>query len=288
MKKVNRQGAEERQRSSSGWRRVGLGGAFVVELMVSAVLLTAVPAGTAFAQSSERIFADANAAVFAGDFERAAKHYQLLIDSGVHDADVYFNAGVVHARRGQLGRAALSFERSAWLEPGDETTEQELTAVYAALGKRRAERAGEATMRTRPPLTEALVRPISADTLAVIVLVLDVLFFALLLWLPRARQDNVKLGLTIAAPLCALLLLLFGAGLAIKTEWLREGSAALVLREEAELREGPDARAQVRTRAYEGQGARVEERAGAFVSVVLDGGQRGWMKRNDLGTIRPD
>jgi hypothetical protein len=282
--KLNRQGA--RRTPTNVNPSLAFFGALAVQFLF--FFLTAVLAGGALAQSSERIFTDANAAVFAGDFKRAAKQYQLLIDSGVHDPDVYFNAGVTHARLGQLGRAALAFERSAWLDPGDEVTEQELTAVYAALGKRRAERAGEATMRTRPPLAEALVRPISADTLAVLVLLLDAIFFALLLWLPRAKQDSVKLGLTIAAPLCALLLLLLGAGLAIKTEWLRAGSAALVVRDEAELREGPDARAQVRTRAYEGQGARAEQRDGAFVSVVLDGGQRGWMKRSDLGTIRPD
>ena len=257
--------------------------------LLSAVL-TAVLAGTAvpaFAQSLERIFSDANAAFFAGDFKRASKQYQLLIDSGVQDADVYFNAGIAHARQGQLGRAALALERSAFLEPGDESTEQELAAVYAALGKRRAERAGEALMRTRPPITEALVRPLSADTLAVLVLVLDVLFFGLLLWLPRVRRDSQKLALTIAAPLCALLLLVAGAALAIKIEWLRSGSAGLVLRNDAELREGPDARAQVRARAYEGQSARLQQREGAFVSVVLDGGQRGWMKRSDLGTLAP-
>lgn len=266
------------------------GGAALRRLMMITAL-TAVLAGTAVvarAQSTERIFSDGNAAFFAGDFKRASKQYQLLIDAGVRDPDVYFNAGIAHARLGQLGRAALAFERSAWLAPGDESTEQELAAVYAALGKRRAERAGEAMMRTRPPIAEALVRPLSADSLALLVLVLDVLFFALLLLLPRARRDSHKLAITIAAPLCALLLLVAGAGLAVKIEWLSAGSAGLVLRHDAELREGPDARAQVRARAHEGQSARLQQQDGAFVSVVLDGGQRGWMKRSDLGTLRPD
>jgi hypothetical protein len=287
MKSSNRQGARRTPNSDSVC--LAFCGALAVRFLF--FLLTAVLAGTAVparAQSMERIFTDANAAFFAGDFERASKQYQLLIDSGVRDADVYFNAGIAHARLGELGRAALELERSSWLEPGDEITEQELAATYAALGKRRAERAGEATMRARLPISEALVRPVSADLLAVLVLLLDLAFFGLLLALPRTSRDGVKLGLTIAAPLCALLLVLAGAGLAIKTEWLSAGRAGLVLRDEAELREGPDARAQVRARAYEGQAARLQQDDGGYVSVTLDGGQRGWMKRSDLGTIRPD
>lgn len=260
--------------------------------MKHALLTCILLAGTAvpvFAQSTDRIWSDGNQAVFAGDLASASKKYQLLIDAGVRDADVYFNAGIAHARQGQLGPAALDFERSLWLRPGDSVVEQELAATYAALGKRRAERAGEALMRTRPPLTEALVRPLSADTLGVLVLLFDVAFFAILLLLRRPiARESTKLALTIAAPLVALLLLLSGTALAIKSEWLRTGDAALVLRDQAELREGPDPRAQVRARAYEGQGARVLQREGGYVSVALDGGQSGWMKNADLGTIRAD
>jgi tetratricopeptide (TPR) repeat protein len=287
--KSNRQGAktpvDEEKFFSHGvsWR---VGGSLILVVCVALLSGTAVPA---FAQSTERIWGDANQAVFAGDLASASTKYQLLIDAGVRDADVYFNAGIAHARQGQFGNAALDFERSLWLRPGDATTEQELAAVYSALGKRRAERAGEALMRTRPPLSEALVRPLSADSLAVFVLLLDLAFFAILLVLRRPlARESWKLGLTIAAPLVALLLLLSGTALAIKSEWLRSGDAALVLREQAELREGPDPRAQVRAHAYEGQGARVQLREGGYVSVALDGGQSGWMKSSDLGTIRAD
>jgi tetratricopeptide (TPR) repeat protein len=240
------------------------------------------------AQSLERIFSTANEAYFHGDFAKAAAQYQRLLDAGVEDPDVCFNLATAHARLGHLGQAVVYFERTLWLRPGDETAEQELATARAMLGRRRAERDGQATVRARPPLSEALVRPIGADLLALLVLALDALFFALLLARAREKREALRLGLAISLPLVGLLLLVSAAGLLVKTEVGKTGPAAIVLREGAELREGPDPHAQVRALGHEGQVARASRHEGSFVRVQLEGGDRGWMKNNDLGTIAPD
>ena len=98
----------------------------------------------------------------------------------------------------------------------------------------------------------------------------------------------MRLGLAISLPLLGLLLLATAVGLAVKTDAWNEGRAAIVLRDGAELREGPDEHAQVRTKAHEGQAARLSRSEGGFVHVQLQGGDRGWMKNADLGTIAPD
>jgi hypothetical protein len=206
----------------------------------------------------------------------------------VHDPDVYFNLALAEARLGHLGKAVLYFERSSWLRPNDETAEQELAAARGTLAGRRAEREGEATMQARPPLIEALVRPFSANALAGLVLLLDVLVFGLLLLRKSSRREPLRFGLAIAAPLLALLLLVAGAGLLVKNDTWREGAAAVVLREGAELREGPDGAAQVRQAAHEGDSARVSRRESGFVHVQLAGGARGWISDKDVGVVRPD
>jgi hypothetical protein len=201
---------------------------------------------------------------------------------------VYFNLATAHARLGQLGHAVLYFERCLWLRADDELAQEGLNAARAAIGKHRAEREGEATMKARPPLAEALVARTSADALAWSLLLLDLLFFATLFARSRARRDAVHLGLTIAAPLIALLVLATGAGLAFKVQAFAEGDAAIVLRDGAELREGPDRNAQVRTRAHEGQDARVLRREGNFARVALSEGALGWINYKDLQRIRPN
>jgi hypothetical protein len=247
----------------------------------------ALVAAPARAESLERIFGSANEAYFHGDLAKAAAQYQRLVDASVQDPDVYFNLGLARARLGQLGAAVLCFERSLWLRGGDEMVEAELTAVRARLGGRRAEREGEATVQARPPMAQALVRPLSADSLAWSLIACNAVFFALLLIRPRVRWEAWRLGMAIAIPLVALLLVGSGLGLAVKTGVFAQGGNAIVLREGAQLREGPDAQAQVRTVAHEGDGARGSEREGAFVHVQLATGARGWIDQRDIGTIRP-
>ena len=254
-------------------------------LLAALFVLGTTPAS---AQSVERLWSSANESYFRGDFARAAEQYQRLIDAGVRDPAVYFNLGITDARAGQLGRAVLDFERELWLAPGDDAAEQELLAARSALGRRRAEREGQALVRARPPLIEALVRPLSADFLAGSVLTLDALFFGLLLAYRFVRRESWRVGLAIGLPLIGLLLLGTAGGLLVKSEALKQGRAAIVLRDGAELREGPDGHAQVRSSAHEGESGRVLRGEGAFVQVELEAGDHGWISRKDIGAIRPD
>ena len=205
----------------------------------------------------------------------------------MRDADVYFNAATAHARQGELGQAVLGFERCLWIRANDEGCEQGLRAAQAEIGKQTARRSGEATVRARPPLSEALVRPFSADVLAGLVLAFDALLFGLLFARGRVERESVQLGLTIAAPLTALLLLIAVGGLAVKAGSFEDGPPAVVLRE-TPLREGPDPRAQTRCSALPGQRGTLGSRQGGYVEAALEGGLRGWVKASDLGLIRSD
>lgn len=246
-------------------------------------------ASSARAESLEQIFRAANEAYFRGDFAAAAEGYARLEQAGVQDADVSFNLAVANARQGKLGGAVLGFSRALWLRPGDDGAEDGLSAAQDELAKRRADREGEAELQTRPPLAEALVRPFSADGLALGMLVTCAAFFGCLAALTASRlRKGAQLALAVAAPLCGLVLLLLGAGLAVKLDVLRDGEPAIVLREGAPLREGPDDKALVRNEALEGQAARVLRAEGEHAEVVLDSGARGWMNAKDLGRLRPE
>ena len=256
---------------------------FLLVLLATSPLL----ASSAHAESLDRIFSAANEAYFHGDFAAAIKGYEQLEQAGVSDADLSFNLATAHARQGQLGAAVLGFSRALWLRPGDDGAGEGLLAAQSELAKHRADREGEAELQTRPPLAEALVRPISADTLAVAMLLTCTAFFGCLVAWSLVRRSGQKLALGVAAPLCLLALGLFSAGLLVKLDVLREGEPVIVLREGSPLREGPDDKALVRKKALEGQGARVLRTEGAHSETVLDTGARGWMETKDLGRLRP-
>jgi hypothetical protein len=208
-----------------------------------------------------------------------------LIDAGVRDPDVYTNLGLAQARDGQLGRAILSFERALRVRPGDPDTESALATARAAVGKRRADRQGEALVETRPPLAEALVRPYRENTLAALSLGLDVLLFGCLLARRLARTVNARTGLAVAASIAGLGCAVSLGGLFIKRGGDQDGQPAIVLREGAEMREAPDPRAAIRSRAHEGGSGRVLAQDSGFVRVRAATGAQGWMSSDDVGVI---
>jgi tetratricopeptide (TPR) repeat protein len=257
-------------------------GAPLALALVAAVIASP---GQALAEALADVFRTANEAYFRGDYKTAVQSYQRLVDAGVRDADVYFNLGIAAAREAELGSAILNLERAARLRPGDAEANAALETARATLGKRLAQAKGEAMIEAKPPISEALVRSVGEDTLAVSLLVFDGLFFGLLLAYSRLKTDAQRNTSAVAAAACGVLLLISATGLFLKRGGQSEGRAGVVLREGAELREGPDRHARPRAGAHEGTSARVLASDGNFVRVKIPGGAEGWMAQRDVGLI---
>jgi len=249
------------------------------------LMASALSARHARADSLDAIFQEGNQAFAQGDYPHAVQLYQRLVDAGVRDPDVYLNLGLAHARNSELGPAVLAFEKSLRLRPSDESASTALGLARAAVGKRRAERHGEATVETQPPLSEALVRPFTQNTLSLALLICDIGLFGCLGMRLRARDETTRTGLALAATLFGLALSAVAAGLLIKRDSLQEGEPAIVLRDSAELREAPDPRALVRARAAEAGSTRILARDGGFAQVRTAAGQVGWIANTDVGSI---
>lgn len=252
-------------------------------LLVTALSLVAVQSVSA--QSLPQMFSEANAAFFQGDFAKATKGYQALVEAGVEDADVYYNLGTAQARAGHCGEAIVALSRSLRLSAGDDAAEANLRACQTQLGKRRAQRDGEATVQTRPPWSDAVLASISLDALAWVLLVLNAALFTVLLARRGVHQETARLSLAVTAWLLALAVAMSAIALTVKAEWFRPGRGAVVLHEQAPLREGPDPRAKLRGETYEGEPGRVLQTEGDFVRVRLNRGPEGWMQRTDVGTL---
>jgi tetratricopeptide (TPR) repeat protein len=253
-----------------------------VAVIVTALLAFA--SAPASAQRLDEVFGTANEAVFAGDLDAAIEGYDRLVAAGVDDPDVSYNLGVTHGRKGEYGHAIRWFEHSLAQRPGDDEAERGLAEVRAALGRRQAARDGEAIVETTP-FTEAVVRPFSISLIGGVVLVLDVLFFGFLLLFRRTRSENARLALGIATPVLGVLLAMASFAVLAKAGALTDGEGAIVVTEDAAVREGPDPRAERRADAREGERARVLDADGEWVRVRLPGGRQGWMADRDVGRL---
>lgn len=264
-------------------------------LATAALLLTLPLARSGKAETLEGVFARGNEAFFDGDYGSAIEAYRGLVEAGIDDPDVHYNAGTAYARNGQLGQAILAFERAARLAPGDASVEQALSQAREAIGRRMAAEQGEATVRTRPPLQAALVRGVSEGTLVGALWVFNGLFFGLLITRLFVRpashqdkqQDTRRLALGMGAAVAGLATALAAGALAVKVGVGEPGTPAVVVGRDASLREGPTARAKGRQPAPEGALGWVVQREGDWSLVRLQGGGQGWLQRTEFGTVDP-
>lgn len=248
------------------------------------VLLTVMLAlpGSASAQDTlEGTFAAANAAYARGENDAAAEGYERLVEAGVDDPDVYYDLGLAHARRGAHGRAIAAFERSLRLSPRDPEALAALEASRGLLGRRRAEREGEAIVDSGPPTLDALFGWASEDLLAGSLLAFEAILLIALLGLVVVRGERARIALGIVAPVAGLLLAGAIVGLISRTGALDPGPAAIVIREGAPLREGPSADARERHGALEGERVYVTGQDGEFLRVEA-GGRVGWIASADV------
>jgi len=238
----------------------------------------------AAAQSLDALFVKANEAYLLGDAETAARGYEELIEAGVDDADVHFNLALCYNTLNQRGRAIVALERALRARPSDAEARDGLERARRALAESQAERRGEASFRTTPPLAEALFGTVAVDTLAAVVLSANALLFGLLWMRRREPRATRRLTLAIAASVSFVVLATSGLGLGLRMGRLKEGREAIVIAD-GSLKEGPDPRARGRGDAYEGLRVRIVERAEGFARVRLEDGRTGWLTDAKLETI---
>jgi tetratricopeptide (TPR) repeat protein len=251
--------------------------------LVLAALLALSLASHASAQGAlPDMFRTANEAAFHGDHRTAAHDYEQLVELGVDDPDVFYDLGLAYAHLGEHGRAVAAFERALRARPGDAGALAGLEASRAARGRRPAPRRGAAVVDAGTPLGESLFASVSSDALAVLVLLLTATFFGLLSGLTLATRERLRLGLGVAAPLVGIALAVTSFGLAGRAGAFDPGAPAIVVTEDAPLREGPSGAATERHRALEGERAYVLGAEGGFAHVVLGGGREGWIAESEL------
>lgn len=254
-------------------------------LSLSLAWLALAPTGAlAQARSLPDLFRAANQDAAEGRYDAAATGYEQLVELGVDDADVFYDLGLAYAHLGRHGRAIAAFERAVRARPGDEGALAGLEASRAVLGRRRAEREGEAVVDAGTTLGESVFTSLSEDLLAALVLGLTAAFFLLLAGLSvvSRERERVRLGIGVATPLVGIATVIAAFGLAARIGTFDPGPAAIVITENAPVREGPSPQSTERHEALEGERAYVVGSEPGYAHVILGGGREGWVADGDL------
>ncbi|MGQ9887920.1 MAG: hypothetical protein ACUVSX_05455 [Aggregatilineales bacterium] len=232
------------------------------------------------AVSDTLTLAQAAAARFAaGEYASAAQLYKLLIESGAHDAAVFYNAGAAYAMAGDLGHAMLHYRAAQARSPRD----AELAGLIAQLRAQRVDLLGEEVT-----LTDGLATA-TAQLMTYRELQWATWILWLILWTSLAtvgaggeRWRSPLRTITIAA---LVGLMLFG-GLLINQAYVEANRpAAVVIAAAAPVYSGPGETYLEIYRMHAAAEIRVLETRGEWARFIRPDARQGWIKQSALALV---
>lgn len=228
-----------------------------------------------------RLLAEGNQAYTEGDVDAALARYDEAVALGAADADLYYNLGNVHARRGELGRAVVWYLRAERLDPRDEDIARNLAWVRSHIQDLELDSG-------RLPLFiaqfVALVHWFTLDEWSWLLVILVWIAAAGVAW-GWYREDfgtNLRRALLAVA---ALLLVVIGI-----TGWRYHGERvsrqAVIVVPSEQVRSGPADSFPVLFELHDGLTLRVQEERPGWVRIGLGGDWVGWIPAGSVEEVR--
>ena len=233
------------------------------------------------AQSVEKIFEDGNAFYERGEYEKAARKYEKLLDYGIESPLVYYNLGNTAFKRNELGLAILYYEKGMKRDPKDKDLRENLLFARS-LTKDKIEEEGAAF-----PARAAMF---VADSLSfggwmAVVLVFYLAAAATVFIYITSRRYLLKRLCVYLGSLFLFLFLLSASAAAFHHHRLNVEEKAVVLADELDVKSSPAQDSKILFSVHEGLKVEVGEKAGEWLHIVLPNGLHGWVKREAVGII---
>lgn len=214
-----------------------------------------------------------------GDYAGAAQLYDLLIELGVYDAAVFYNAGTAYALAGDLGRAMLHYRAAQARSPRD----AEIGDQIARLRAQRVDLLGEEII-----LTDSLATA-TAQLLTYRELLWIVWGLWLLLWTALATV-NVASGrwrtLAKTVLIAALAGLVFFGGLLVNRAYVEANRlAAVVVAAASPVYSGPGETYLEIYQVHAAAEVRVLETRGEWARFIRPDARQGWVKQSALALV---
>jgi len=230
------------------------------------------------ATEASKTFQEANVSYRIGDYAKAAKSYESLIEQEPRVAVFYYDLANAYVRLGELSRAILNYEKALILDPRNDDIRANLNHTRGLLEYRVEDTRNWYLKATGAVLRFMTEREVYAFVLAVLFVFLagGVLFFLTgrgVFW--NLWQRSVFMVLLIAA--------LVAFGKQAQNNLLRD---AVVMQKECEARYGPSEHDQVAFRMGEGIKVFVVDRREDWSRVLLTNGESGWVKDSDIAEVK--
>ncbi len=212
-------------------------------------------------------------------FLQAAKKYQLLVNSGISNADLYFNLGNSYLQSDQLGRAIANYERALKLQPDNRQFQANLNAAQTMVQT-------EATPQELTSLDKGLLLKLKSGNAVLIkmvgqqAMIVLIVLSSLTFWgLVILRTMGHQLSLWKCATLPGLLLMVSLVSMHFHTENTAQQGNAVIVEQRLQLHEGDGERFTEVAVLDSAEGHRVQTLAhrGSWTQIQTTHGHIGWV-----------
>lgn len=245
------------------------------------ILASFVLSSFGFAFEPESILIKANEEYKVKNFSEAISLYQIIVDSGYHSAELYYNIGNSFFKQGDIPRAILNYERALLLNPTNEDIKFNLAKSQTFVVDK-IEIIPEFFVKTWFRNTVVIL---SSDTWALFALVLFVISIMGYLLFFLGQKAGVKKLLFTLSVLITLLFMLSGFFAFKSKGYIENSSGAIVMSPTVTVKSSPDTDGLDVFIIHEGSKVVILRKLADWYEIKIADGKQGWLKSNDVEKI---
>ena len=220
----------------------------------------------ALAQTPKDIFNEANKQYAKGNWQQADNLYNQLLDNGVKSPELYYNLGNANLKMQKVGIALLNFERAIRMAPRDADIKFNLAFARKMCG--------EPDDSFIENILMFLPNQFTLNQLAILCSTIFIILSGILI--AYFSKNNNKLLFVTLATFGILILSSVFFGIKLNTEKL--SNFAIVIKNPAEVRNGPSDSNSVGFTLPEGRKVLILGKSGQWVAIGLKAeGYKGWV-----------
>ncbi|MDL1891922.1 tetratricopeptide repeat protein [Sphingobacteriales bacterium CHB3] len=239
------------------------------------ILMLLFPIVLAAQQTPEQLFDEANRAYQQGNFAEAAARYELIRESGVADATIYYNLGNAYYKSGNVGKAILNYERALKLTPNDDDLLHNLQLANLMIVNK---------VDAAPRLFiwdwwDAVKDAFSLNGITWIVYGFFLLFTASIMVVLLARSFSIR-NAGFVAGLASLVLVILSSTIFIgKLNAVQRSDTAIVTASITTVKNSPDEKSSDAFVLHEGVKVFITDKVNEWLKIRLADGKVGWLEQ---------
>lgn len=230
-----------------------------------------------FAQGNT-LFDEGNALYNDGKYAEAIDKYKVILDSGQHSAELYFNLGNAYYKLNNVPESIYYFEKALQLKPNDPDIKNNLSY---------AQNMTIDAIDIQPEvgfnkLFKNMVNYLDYETWSKLSVVFIILFVFLFIWYYFSTNTGKKRFAFISSTAS---LFFFAVTIALafqRFEMDRKDKPAIVFSQEASIKSDPNPNGQELFQLHEGTKVNILETFEGWNKIKLTDGKTGWIKTSDI------